>query len=179
MDCPEEIEWIRRIKLGDMECFSRLYKKYHRQIYILCFQFTRDANDAEDQLQDIFMRILEKVNSFEEKSTFSTWMTRLAVNHLINFQNRKKETLSDDFSDEAHTSRQTEKSPELAISLQQALFSLPKGYRQVVILHDQLGLHHDEIAQLLDIKPSSSRSQLCRARLILREALRDYSMEVA
>lgn len=179
MDCPEEIEWIRRIKLGDMGCFSRLYKKYHQQIYSLCYQFTRDKNDAEDQLQDIFMRVLEKVNSFEEKSAFSTWMTRLAVNHLINFQNRRKDTLADEFIDEVHRSLQTRESPELSISLQQAIFSLPDGYRQIVILHDQLGLHHDEIAQLLEIKPSSSRSQLCRARLLLREALRDYSTEVA
>ncbi|MEQ8955549.1 MAG: RNA polymerase sigma factor [Gammaproteobacteria bacterium] len=178
MASPEEIEWIRQIKLGDMECFSRLYRKYHQQIYSLCYQFTRDKNDAEDQLQDIFMRVLEKVNSFEEKSAFSTWMTRLAVNHLINFQNRRKDLLADDFVEEAHISLQTQKSTELGISLQQAIFSLPKGYREVVILHDQLGLHHDDIAKLLDIKASSSRSQLCRARLMLREALKDYSTEV-
>ena len=101
------------------------------------------------------------------------------MNHLINFQNRRREYLvADSAVVDRLPSLQSGHNTELSMALQSAIFSLPDGYRQIVILHDQIGLQHTEIGELLAISPATSRSQLARARASLRDTLKDCMAEV-
>jgi RNA polymerase sigma-70 factor (ECF subfamily) len=179
MPNSEEIQWINKIKAGEASFFTKLYGRYHGRLYALCYQFTRNSADAEEQLQEIFLKILAKIEGFRQESTFATWSSRLAINHLINFQNRRRDTMFEQL-DESRIMEQTDSGPsqELSLSLAKAILELPPGYRQVFILHEQLGLTHVEIAELLDITAVTSRSQLCRARLTLKEMLTDHPLEV-
>ncbi len=166
----EEVFWIRRIKRGETHYFQNLYQKHHRKLFSLCYRFTRNLADAEDQLQEVFLRLLAKIDLFREESSFGTWAYRLAVNHLINFGKRTHKPEDDlHFSD---SNGEKTVNPDLAMALEQAIDSLPDGFRKVFILHDREGYRHEEIAEMLGCSPATSRSQLCRARLALREKLK-------
>ena len=170
----EEITWIRQIQRGDTDKFRLLYAKHQQRLWSLCWRFTCNVQDAEEQLQEIFMRVLRKLPKFQEKSSFSTWLYRLAVNHLINFKNRKKE--GETILPEEHD-RERFADPDLSLALMHAINELPPGYRQVFILHDQEGYGHDEIAKILNISAGTSRSQLYRARVALRERMKPTLQE--
>lgn len=176
MHSSEEIYWIERIKAGESDYFAKLYRRHNEKLFALCIQFTRNQADAEEQLQEIFLRIIENIGSFQEKSSFSTWITRISLNHLSNFSSRQKERFEElSVSVESQAALDSSDDPELSISLGKAIQQLPDGFRTVFILHEQLGYKHNEIGQILGIQPSTSRSQLTRARLLLREKLKvDY-----
>ena len=186
MEHPEELVWIKKIKAGETHYFSHLYDKYHRKLYTLCYRFSRNQADAEEQLQEIFLKMLEKTHSFREDSLFSTWLTRLAINHMINFQNREDQfrdktdsinAVIDDKSDPVDFI--SAENSELSIMLDRSIANLPKGFQHVFILHDQLGLRHEEIGDVLGITAATSRSQLSRARVALRKLLKLYRPEKA
>lgn len=167
----EEAVWIRHIKEGRPEFFQPLYDRHHRKLFALCYRFTGNLADAEEQLQEVFMRILDKIDSFKGDSSFSTWSHRLTVNHLINFC-RKRDRNKDDLVLDQIPEPSKKEDPGMGMTLQKAIKELPTGYRNVLILHDQEGFRHDEIAGFLGISAVTSRTQLSRARMSLRTKLR-------
>ena len=169
----EEINWIKKIKAGETQYFGMLYQKHHARLYGLCYRFTGNREDAEEQLQEVFMRVLAKIDQFAGQASFATWVWRLAINHLINFS--KKTKLESEVLVETGGRRSK---PELTLMLEQAIKALPEGFRNVFILHDRVGLAHDEIADVLGCSASTSRSQLFRARLALRKMLQPALSEV-
>lgn len=180
MKSLEEVFWIEQVKSGNVDYFSKLYDKYQRRLFTLCVRLTGNHADAEEQLQEIFLLILKKIDSFQYRSSFSTWVFRLAMNHLKNFQNRKAEEVlpyQEPSFEHAHVNDIV--NSQLSRVLTKYLSELPMGFRQVIVLHDQLGMKHTEIAEILDIKAASSRSQLCRARMILRDKIVRKIEEVA
>ncbi len=170
----EEVHWIQRIRAGERDYFTRLYKKYDKKLFALCLQFTRNHADAEEQLQEIFLRVIANIDSFRERSSFSTWITRVSVNHLNNFLKRRVQEW-EQLPEDSAVDRDPMNNTILSLSIEREIQQLPEGFRQVFILHEQLGYKHEEIGQILEIGASTSRSQLSRARLLLREKLRgDY-----
>ncbi len=165
----EEAFWIRQIKCGETRYLADLYERHKARLFSLCLRFTRNPSDAEEQLQEIFMRIMDKIDRFEEKSSFATWAYRLAVNHLINFKSRHAPERVG--LDEAPEEQAPAGDPALRMALEKAVAALPEGFRKVFILHDSEGLKHEEIARILGCSAATSRSQLCRARLALRDQL--------
>ena len=166
----DELRWIRKVKAGETHFFQHLYQKHNKRLFSLCFRFTKNRMDAEEQLQEVFLKILIKIDQFREEASFSTWAYRLAVNHLINAQ--KKNQKPEDPTPVQEIAWESRPRPELAMILKEAVGSLPEGYRKVFVLHDQEGFNHEEIANILNCSPATSRSQLCRARIALREKLR-------
>lgn len=153
-----------------MAPFDQLYARYSQKVFNLCYRFTRDRHEAEDQLQEIFMRVLDKLGGFRGESSFATWIYRLATNHLLNFKARRgnrPETGLESLPEAAAPSADV----PLALALERVVGQLPEGFRHVFILHDQEGFTHEEIADMLGIEPATSRSQLTRARMRLRESL--------
>lgn len=176
MVVEEELVWIKKIKRGQASAFGPLYTRYADKLFGLCYRFTGNQADAEDQLQEIFVKILNKIEGFRATSSFSTWAYRLATNHLINFGQRRKDRHEASF-EHIPEREQKEVDVPLALALEAAVKTLPDGYRSVFILHDQEGFKHDEIADILGITPATSRSQLTRARMALREKLRPVLRE--
>ena len=172
----EELVWIKKIKSGETRYFRNLYDKHSGKLFSLCYRFTNNQADAEEQLQEIFMRLLAKIDQFRGDASFKTWAHRLAVNHLINFTNKKK---MDYETPELDTKAAPVGRPELLMALEQAVSALPDGFRNVFILHDREGFAHEEIAKMLGCSPATSRSQLCRARLALRNLLKPAMMEAS
>jgi RNA polymerase sigma factor (sigma-70 family) len=146
-------------------------------MFYVCLRYIRDDSDAKDVLQEGFIQAYQKIETLKEPSSFEGWLRRLMVNKCLEFlrsRSKKQEMLSEkDFAIEDETDVDlNEQDQEL---LREKLFSaiqdLPEGYRTVINLALVEEYSHREIAEMLDIKESTSRSQLVRARAQLKKIL--------
>jgi RNA polymerase sigma-70 factor (ECF subfamily) len=131
-----------------------------------------DAGRAEDALQEAWIRAARAVSRFDGRSTFRTWLTGIALNCVR--EERRRPAAAPAPDDEAALLAALparEAGTALRIDLERALHALPDGYRMVVVLHDVWGYDHAEVAHMLGIEESSSRSQLARARRVVRRWL--------
>jgi RNA polymerase sigma-70 factor (ECF subfamily) len=180
---PGDNDILARAQAGDHSAFAQLYSLHKRRIYSLCLRMVGNVAEAEDLTQEAFLQLHRKIATFRGDSAFSTWLHRLAINVVL-MQLRKK-GLSLISLDEAMEPAPEEGpgrsfgAPDPALSgaidrlaLQRAVGSLPAGYRLIFILHDIEGFEHNEIAAMLDCSIGNSKSQLHKARLKLRDALR-------
>ena len=172
-----------RAQAGDHHAFAHLYSLHKRRIYSLCLRMVGNAAEAEDLTQEAFLQLHRKIATFRGDSAFSTWLHRLAINVVL-MQLRKK-GLALMSLDEAMEPTQSDGpgrsfgAPDLALAgsidrlaLERAVGDLPAGYRLVFVLHDVEGYEHNEIADMLECSIGNSKSQLHKARLKLRDALR-------
>jgi len=179
-----EAEAIEAAKNGDAEAFSKLYTLHKRRVYTLCLRMLGNVSEAEDMTQEAFLHLFRKLGSFRGESAFSTWLHRLTVN-LVLMHLRKKglnlvslEETINPTEEDAPKRDFGSYDPILAgsvdrVALERAVASLPPGYRMVFVLHDVEGFEHNEIATMLDCSTGNSKSQLHKARLRLRELLRE------
>jgi RNA polymerase sigma-70 factor (ECF subfamily) len=185
-----EAEAIERAKRGDAESFEGLYVLHKRRVYSLCLRMTGNTAEAEDLTQEAFLQLYRKIASFRGESAFSTWLHRLAVNVVL-MRLRKKGLPQ--VSLEETLEPQQEGGPRkdigtrdnvLAgsidrINLERAIERLPPGYRMVFVLHDIEGYEHNEIAEMLGCSIGNSKSQLHKARMKLRDLLKNSRAEKA
>lgn len=179
-----EAEAIRLAQCGDASAFEQIYKAHSRRVYGLCFRMTGNPTLAEDLTQDVFLQVFRKIQTFRAESAFSTWLYRLAVNIVL--MRRRIKTLNEtslearnEEEDETFHRREMGKI-DLRVSgvvdrvnLKRALRQLPRGYRQIFLLHDVWGYEHHEIAEALGCSVGNSKSQLHKARVRLRTILRN------
>jgi RNA polymerase sigma-70 factor (ECF subfamily) len=163
---------------GDMEAFEKIYRRHHQRIYLLCLRMVRNASQAEDLTQEVFVQLFRKIHTFRHNSLFSTWLYRLTVNHvLMHFRKPmvKSEWTTDDGTTPIRIANGTENPSRMAlidrIALNEAIAQLSPGYRAVLILHDVEGYEHQQISQMLGCAVGTSKSQLHKARLKLRRLL--------
>ncbi len=178
-----EAQAIEAAKNGDAEAFSKLYALHKRRVYTLCLRMLGNVSEAEDMTQEAFLHLFRKIGSFRGESAFSTWLHRLTVN-LVLMHLRKKglnlvsleETINpseDDAPKRDFGSRDLNLTGSVdRVALERAVASLPPGYRMVFVLHDVEGFEHNEIATMLECSTGNSKSQLHKARLKLRDLLR-------
>ena len=174
---------LARAQAGDHEAFAQLYALHKRRIYSLCLRMVGNIAEAEDLTQEAFLQLHRKIATFRGDSAFSTWLHRLAINVVL-MQLRKKglSLISLDEAMEPTPEEGPSRSfgaPDLRLTgaidrlaLERAVADLPAGYRLIFILHDVEGFEHNEIASMLDCSIGNSKSQLHKARLKLRDALR-------
>ncbi|HVU48431.1 MAG TPA: RNA polymerase sigma factor [Terracidiphilus sp.] len=187
---PGEAQVLVRAQAGDHQAFAQLYALHKRRIYSLCLRMVGNVAEAEDLTQEAFLQLHRKISTFRGDSAFSTWLHRLAINVVL-MQLRKK-GLSLISLDEAMEPAPEDGpgrsfgAPDLTLSgaidrlaLERAVSDLPAGYRLIFILHDVEGFEHNEIATMLDCSIGNSKSQLHKARLKLREALRTTAPQEA
>jgi RNA polymerase sigma-70 factor (ECF subfamily) len=178
-----QAEIIALAQAGDHYAFAELYAQNKRRIYSLCLRMVGNVAEAEDLTQEAFLQLHRKIGTFRGESSFSTWMHRMAINIVLMHLRRKGLQLTSlDEAMEPEPDQRPGRSfgaPDLILSgavdrlaLQRAIDNLPAGYRLMFVLHDIEGYEHNEIANLLDCSIGTSKSQLHKARLKLRDALR-------
>jgi RNA polymerase sigma-70 factor (ECF subfamily) len=176
---------LARAQAGDHQAFAQLYSLHKKRIYSLCLRMVGNMAEAEDLTQEAFLQLHRKIDTFRGDSAFSTWLHRLAVNVVLMRLRRKGLSLIS--LDEAMEPAPEERpgrsfgAPDLTLAgvidrlvLERAVANLPAGYRIIFVLHDIEGYEHNEIALMLDCSIGNSKSQLHKARLKLRDALRTY-----
>jgi RNA polymerase sigma-70 factor (ECF subfamily) len=180
-----EADVLTRAQAGDHQAFAQLYSLHKRRIYSLCLRMVGNIAAAEDLTQEAFLQLHRKIATFRGDSAFSTWLHRLAVNVVLMHLRRKGlQVISlDEAMEPAAEERpgRTFGAPDLTLAgtidrlaLQRAIDNLPAGYRIIFVLHDIEGYEHNEIASMLDCSIGNSKSQLHKARLKLRDALRGF-----
>lgn len=157
---------------GDQQAFERLYRMHVARMHSLVRRMVGADGDADELVQDAFVRAWQRLSTFRGESAFGTWMHRLTVNLVLNWQksrNRGRKLFDDDAGLEFASSRR--ETPEAAMDLEAALKQLPRGARQIFVLHDVEGFKHEEIADMLEITSGTSKAQLHRARMLMRRNL--------
>lgn len=158
---------------GDAGAFERLYRAHAARIHTLARRMT-GPDEADELTQDVFVRAWEKLKTFRGEAAFGTWLHRLAVNLILGRRasaaTRRDRFREDEAAMEAAPARAS--TPELAMDFEAALGHLPDGARHVFVLYDVEGYRHEEIGEMLGISAGTSKSQLHRARMILREHLK-------
>jgi RNA polymerase sigma-70 factor (ECF subfamily) len=168
----------QRAAAGDMDAFEKVYRRYNQRVYSHCLRMVRNSADAEDLTQEVFIQLFRKINTFRGDSSFTTWLHRLTVNQVLMHLRKpivKTEKTTEDGATPIRIVRGTENPSRMAqidrIALDHAIAELPPGYRMVFILHDIEGYDHEEIGKILGCAVGTSKSQLHKARLRLRQFL--------
>jgi RNA polymerase sigma-70 factor (ECF subfamily) len=174
-----DYQLARRIAGGDMQAFEELYQRYHRRVFSLCLRMTNNFAEAEDLTQEIFIHVHRKIGGFRGESTMMTWLHRVSVNKvLMHFRKssvRLERTTKDDALPEPKVKDAETRSQMLAVNrlaLRSAIAQLSPGYRVVFILHEIEGYEHEEIARICGTAVGTSKSQLHKARMRLRQLLK-------
>lgn len=185
----EDLELVRRAKLGDTTAYEDLVRKYQERIYATIYHMTANHEDANDLAQETFIKGYTALKSFKGDSSFYTWVYRIAVNKTINFLKQRKNkphlSLNDlDLNAEndpdmvalvsERTPRRDIALTELQEKLNGAMLKLSAVHRLVVTLHDVQGLSHEEIGKIMDCNVGTVRSRLFYARQQLQAYLSDY-----
>jgi RNA polymerase sigma-70 factor (ECF subfamily) len=170
---PPETDDVVAAAGGDRRAFERLYQAHAGRVFALCLRMTADRTLAEELVQDVFVRVWDKLPGFRGDAAFGTWLHRVAVNVTLSRRERdgirRARVTEDDTAVDLAPARPVTVAERL--DLEQAIAALPPGARRVFVLHDVEGYTHEEIGGLLGITAGGSKAQLHRARCLLREAL--------
>lgn len=157
-------------KTGDQKAQFQIYKLYYKAMYNTSLRIVNDTMEAEDIMQESFLSAFEKIDTYSGTVSFGAWLKRIVINRSLDALSKKKVIFEDI---EAHTgirdmgSEETSRQEDLDLKVEEvkeAINKLPDGYRIILSLYLLEGYDHDEIAEILGISSSTSRSQLSRAK---------------
>jgi RNA polymerase sigma-70 factor (ECF subfamily) len=190
-EARQEAQAIELAHNGNHAGFEYLYRRHSRRVFSLCLRMLRNATEAEDLTQEVFLLVFRKFHTFRGESAFSTWLHRLAVNLVLMHLRRKcpgKVTIEAGVeTDDDHISPSLEiGAPDLLLEgsvdrlhLERCITRLPAGCRLVFVLFDIEGYQHSEIAEIIGRSVGDSKSQLHKARKRLRVLLHELQREKA
>ena len=170
-------ELIERSKDGNRKAQKQLYQLYSKAMFNICVRFMNNMAEAEDMLQEAFTEAFLKLDSFRQESSFGAWLKRIVVNKCINEIKRRKaelvytDEIADDYEDEV---KPDDEDMNYEVSrVYEAIQQLPDGYRVILSLYLLEGYDHTEIAQILNISESTSKSQYMRSKKKVLEILKN------
>jgi RNA polymerase sigma-70 factor, ECF subfamily len=171
----EDGSLVRRAQRGDRRAFDQLVVRHRDRVYAVTLRLTRDPADAEDALQDTFLRAYRGLAGFGRRSKVSTWLYRIAVNASYDVMERRRPAASLD--DDAVPDPASPHDPYVQSAerraLEEALGRLPADFREAVVLCDVAGLGAGEAADVLGLPAGTVKSRVFRARALLAEMLRE------
>ncbi len=185
----EELQLVRQAKAGEIGAFEELVRRYDRNVFRIAQHITQNREDAEDVVQDAFLKAYQNLAQFQEQSKFYTWLVRIVVNEaLMKLRKRRPErfvSLDEDIKTEEDSMpreiadwspnpEQQYNQAELKDILGRTIQGLPPSFRTVFVLRDVEGLSTEETAEALELSVPAVKSRLLRARLQLRERLNKY-----
>jgi RNA polymerase sigma-70 factor (ECF subfamily) len=184
-----DVEVVNQFKAGDTLAFEEIISRYESKVMSLALRFTRNQEDAEEVMQDVFTTVYRKIDGFRGQSAFSSWLYRIVVNAaFMKLRKRKqsqtvsmddlspaikqycmdRDTLSGSYSQNIATSH------EMQAVIQNAVNRLPDQYRAVFVLRDVDGLSNQETGEILNLSIPAVKSRLHRSRIMLRKKLQRY-----
>lgn len=192
--CPavtryDDMDLVHACKNGDAAAFEELVKRYDGKLFRIARHITHNSEDAQDAVQEAFLKVFRKLTQFQENSQFSTWLTRITVNEslmkLRKQRTSKEVSIDDDFQSEDHLAaleladwapnpEELYRGFELRNILRSELQELRPGLRVVFVLRDIEGLSTEQTADVLELTEVAVKTRLSRARLKLRERLSRY-----
>lgn len=173
----EELQWIKEVLSGNKQAFGNIINRYKNPLYATILRMTRNNQDAQDLVQEAFIKIYHQLEKYDKKGSFSSWMYRVAINHCM-----------DEFRKKRYQMKQTELGADLAVNerhpeviylkkensrqLERLIETLPEDERLIILLRYVNELSYDEISELVDTPMSTVRNKLHRAKKKMRDTVK-------
>jgi RNA polymerase sigma-70 factor, ECF subfamily len=185
----DDMVLVHACKLGNIDAFEHLVKRYDGMLLSIAQHVTHNREDAQDAVQEAFLKVFRKLSQFRECSQFSTWLFRITVNEALmklrKQRSNREVSIGEDIESDEHRARfelpdwapdpeELYSGSELRNILRNTLQELSPGLRVVFVLRDVEGLSTEQAAEVLELTPVAVRARLWRARLQLRERLSKY-----
>ena len=168
-----ERQLIKRAISGNRDAQERLYKKNAPKMLSVCRQYIKDIHFAEDVMVQGFLKMFNKLDTFKFEGSFEGWLRRIMIRESISYLRKQQFVVYDDEVYEKNQSEEISQSTDLDTEhIQQLIDALPQGYKMVFVLYTVEGYKHKEIAEMLSITESTSKTQLLKARKLLQGQLR-------
>ena len=189
VEATDESSLVKAAKAGSMEAFEQLIRRYDRNVFRIAQHITQNREDAEDVVQDAFLKAFQNLAGFQEQSKFYTWLVRIAVNEALMKLRRRRtgkivsldedvqteeDSVPREVADWSPNPEQLYNQAELKDILEKTIQGLPAGFRTVFVLRDVEGLSTEETAEALNLSIPAVKSRLLRARLQLRNRLTKF-----
>jgi len=188
-EATDELSLVKAAKAGSIEAFEQLIRRYDRNVFRIAQHITQNREDAEDVVQDAFLKAFQNLQGFQEQSRFYTWLVRIAVNEaLMKLRKRRtgkivsldedvqteEDSVPREVADWSPNPEQLYNQAELKDILEKTIQGLPAGFRTVFVLRDVEGLSTEETAEALNLSIPAVKSRLLRPRLQLRNRLTKF-----
>lgn len=182
----EETLWLEQARNGDKQAFGKLIEAYQGPVYNLAYRMLNNSREAEEAAQEAFIRVYTRIDSYNPKHKFSTWVLSITSNYCIDLiRKRRAILLSIDEPLPSHPALMSEKesspesqalSGEREAQVQDLLQTLPEDYRQAVVLRYWYEYSYEDIAEVMQTSVSAIKSRLFRARRLLAQAGMEMGM---
>lgn len=176
MQPSTDSDLVRRVQQGESRAFAELYYRYKRNIYEYCFRLLQEKDNADDALQNTFIKVYEKIGELKNSASFKAWLFTIARNEVYSLFRKARNNGSLDDEDVFDPSSPHEEAvqQEQTELVQKFLAQLKPTYREVLILLEYEQLSYAEIASVTDVSVSSVESMIFRARRALAKKLKPY-----
>ncbi|CAG2533435.1 ECF subfamily [Maribacter dokdonensis] len=172
-----ESQLIKKASSGNRDAQERLYKKHAPKMLSVCRQYIKDVHFAEDVMVQGFLKMFNKLDTFKFEGSFEGWLRRIMIRESISYLRKQQFVVYDDEVYEKNQSEEISQSTDLDTEhIQQLIDKLPQGYKMVFVLYTVDGYKHKEIAEMLSITESTSKTQLLKARKLLQDQLRQQNI---
>ncbi len=188
----QEIQWIKRAQLGEPEAFGPLVQKYQQRVFSLVYHLVRRRDEVEDLAQEIFIKAFRAIGSYNFQSSFVTWLSRIATNHCYDYLRHERASrvsfywqMGEESQQELEANAQSQPEDALNHEEQLALKDLvdklleraPENDRKILLLKELQDYSVEEIAEILNLKPTTVKVRLHRARKRMLGDLRQWREE--
>lgn len=173
-----QVELLQKCRANDRKAQMQLYRKYCEGMFCVAMRFLKNADDAEDVLQESFIKAFQRLEQFRGEVTFGAWLKRIVVNGCIDFLKSKKQKMIELDESYMHVAEEGGWKVDDDVDLKKvkkSIETLPEKYRYVVQLFLMEGYDHSEIAEILNISETASRTRLLRGKGMLKELLKEIN----
>ncbi len=166
---------IERCRKGEQKAYFEIYKLYSRAMYNICYRILGSEQAAEDALQEAFVSAYQNLHSYEGRAAFGSWLKKIVVNKAISHLKREKLNIMgiDEHFDAVYEDNHDDSSEYKLEAVQRGIQKLPNGFRIVLSLYLLEGYDHSEIAEILGVSESTSKTQYIRAKAKLKQILKE------
>lgn len=173
----EDVKWVREVLKGNQQEFAHIIDKYKNPLYATILRMTKNPQDAQDFVQEAFLKIYHQLDKYKETGTFSSWLYRVAINHCLDeFRKKRLETTSTEFAEHRAVDRNH---PEVVYlkkerqrQLERLIATLPEDERLIVLLRYANECSYEEISELAGMPLSTVRNKLHRAKKKMRNTVK-------
>ncbi|NER13004.1 sigma-70 family RNA polymerase sigma factor [Leptobacterium flavescens] len=171
---------IKKCRNNDRKAQERLYLLYKDALFILCLKYCRNIEEAEDNLQDAFLIILKNIKKYKGKGSFEGWLKRITINRAIDrYKKQPHNQVLDERFPETEDTMIEEGEMNLSMNkLLELIQGLPDRYRLVFSLYELDNYQHSEIARMLSISEGTSKSNLHRAKILLKKQIKEQESDL-
>jgi len=173
----EDLQWIEEVLAGNKQAYAHIINKYKNPLYATILRMTKNPQDAQDLVQEAFIKVYHQLGKYEQKGSFSSWLYRVAINHCMDEFRKKRYSMKQ--VEVSETTAITTNHPEIVFlkkeknrQLERLIATLPEDERMIILLRYVNELSYSEISEMVDLSLTNVRNKLFRAKKKMREQVK-------